>query len=286
MMYAQFDFVRPSSLNELTGLLKNRKEGTLIYAGGTDLLVFLRAKKVSAQLLIDVKDVPEFQGIREQDDCISIGSAVTMTQIQTDPLVLRWAPALAKGVGEVGSVPIRNKATLAGNIQTASPAADGLNALWGLDGVLVLVSEGGERRVPVQEYVLAPRKTVIRPDEVIARIEVPKTEWTKQVFFKVGRRNALAISVVNGIVALKMAENGTIADARVSVGAVAPTPLRIGAAEAKLVGRSLNADLIEEVGAIVQENVKPISDLRATKEYRRYIAGVMVKKQLRQMMDG
>ena len=286
MMYAQFDFVRPSSLNELTGLLKNRKEGTLIYAGGTDLLVFLRAKKVSAQLLIDVKDVPEFQGIREQDDCISIGSAVTMTQIQTDPLVLRWAPVLAKGVGEVGSVPIRNKATLAGNIQTASPAADGLNALWGLDGVLVLVSEGGERRVPVQEYVLAPRKTVIRPDEVIARIEVPKTEWTKQVFFKVGRRNALAISVVNGIVALKMAENGTIADARVSVGAVAPTPLRIGASEAKLVGQSLTADLIEEVGTIVQENVKPISDLRATKEYRRYIAGVMVKKQLRQMMEG
>lgn len=282
-MYAQFEHLRPTSLRELLSLLAQRQAGTLLYGGGTDILVDLRSGKKTAARLLDTKRIPELHVICEKEACISIGCSVTLSELSADPLVRQWAPALAQGAGKVGSVQIRNKGTLAGNVQTASPAGDALTAAYALDGAAVLLSEEGERRIPLYEYICGPRRTQLAENELLAAIEIPKRDWTFQRFFKVGRRNALAISVVNGAVALEM-EGGTVRDVRICAGAVAPTPLRVHEAEELLKNRELSADLAEEAAKTVTAAVNPISDLRASREYRAYMAGIMVKRQLLEYM--
>lgn len=283
-MYAQFDHLRPASIEELIDTLGKVRGKLQILGGGTDIIVDLRSGKLKTDHLVDVKRIPEFAGITEEKDCIRIGCAVTLSEIAESALVRQWAPALAQGAGKVGCVQIRNKGTLAGNIQTASPAGDGLNAAFALDGVAVLLSSAGERRVPLNEYVCGPRRTLLNEGEVLAFVEMPKHAWSKEAFFKVGMRNALAISVVNVVVALDL-KNGVTEDLRISVGAVAPTPLRINAAEQLLRGKVLTPELAEEAGKIVSQSVHPISDLRASAEYRAYMAGTMVKRQLRNFME-
>ncbi len=284
-MYGTLEYLCPTSLQELFQLMESYKDEAAIYAGGTDLLVLLRSGKVSFKYLIDVKKIPELNGINETEKVISIGSVSRFIDIQNSLLVNRWAKALSQASNQVGSVQIRFKGTLGGNIKTASPAGDGLNAAWALDAQIGLLSVNGERILPLTKFILAPRKTVILPGEVIARIYIPKREWSYQNFFKVGRRNALAISVVNGAVALEVDKNGTIKDSRISLGSVAPTPLRITKAEQLLMGKELHELPLEELTRIVQESVSPISDIRAGAEYRAYMAGVLVKKQIVEFLE-
>lgn len=284
-MYAEFEYLRPAGLTELLELLAQKREGTAVYAGGTDLLVELRARKRQAGRLIDIKGVPSLGKISEREGCLSIGGACTFSEIAASPLVRRWAPALVQAAGAVGSVQIRNKATLAGNIQTASPAGDGLNAALALDGTAVLLSLDGERRVPLTEHIRGPRSTLLEPGELLAAVELPLRAWSCQRFFKVGRRNALAISVVNGTVALEL-EGGRAADARICVGAAGPTPVRMEAAEGLLRGQAMSEELIERVAQTVREQVRPISDLRASAEYRSYMAGTMTGRLLRSFWKG
>lgn len=283
-MYAQFDHLRPASVAELLETLEQIPGSYQILGGGTDIIVDLRDGKLKTEHLIDVKRIEAFRAVTDEGDCVRIGCAVTLSQIAEDPLVRQWAPALAQAVSKVGSVQIRNKGTLAGNIQTASPAGDGLNAAYALDGVVVLLSAAGQRRMALREYVCGPRRTLLKCGEVLAFIELPKRVYAKEAFFKVGKRNALAISVVNGVVAVDI-KDGLVEDARISVGAVAPTPLRITAAEKMLHGKVLTSELAEEVGQLVSQSVHPISDIRASAEYRAYMAGTMVKRQLQRFME-
>jgi len=279
-MQAIFEYFCPPSLDEMFRLLSQYGDDALLYAGGTDILVLLRAGKLRAKVLIDTKAIPELKGIMETEDSISIGAACCFTEIETHPLVRQWAGALCKAASMVGSVQIRNKGTLAGNIQTASPAGDGLNAAWGLDATIRLMSPAGERSVLLTDYVQARGLTARRADEVIARIDIPKQDWTYQQFFKVGRRNALAISVLNGVVALKADLSGRITAARVSLGSVAPTPLRIPQAEGFIIGSTADKAVAACAAEIVQASVQTNLINRARGDYRIHIAGVMVKRQI------
>ena len=278
-MYVQFEHLRPAALPDLLNILRQKPEHAMLLGGGTDMLVDLRARKLSPTHLIDVKNIPQLREITETETAVRIGCAATLSQIAADPLVLEWAPALAQGASRVGCTQIRNKGTLAGNIQTASPAGDGLNAAYALDAEVVLLSPEGERRMPVRDYVRGPRRTGLGEKEFLAYIELPKRRWSFQQFFKVGLRNALAISVVNGAAAVEL-EDGVVKDVRLSCGAVGPTPLRITAAEELLLGQSLTDEWIAAVARTVADSVQPISDLRASAEYRAYMAGVMIKRQL------
>lgn len=276
-MYASFAYTRPKSLGELYELLG---QGGWIYAGGTDLLVLLRSGKISTDRLIDVKEIPELQGIREENGKIIIGAACCFTEISENTLVREKLPGLAAGCRAVGSPQIRNKGTLGGNIQNSSPAGDGLNAAYALGAAVKLLSAAGGRLVPLTEFIQGPRKTLLQPGEVLVEVQLPTQEWTYQKFFKVGRRNALAISVVNGLVALTCNGDSTIRRARISLGAVAPTPIQLTVAEEYLAGRFLDAETLFGVEELIRASVKPISDIRASKEYRSYIAGVSVRRAL------
>jgi xanthine dehydrogenase FAD-binding subunit len=285
-MYAEFDYLSPSTAEELYALMEEKKNDYLLYAGGTDLLILLRAKKVYAKHVIDIKKIPGITGVQDEGEYISIGAATRLSDIESDPLIKQWASALSEAAAKVGSVQIRFKGTLGGNIQTASPAGDGLNAVYALDAEVGLLSRSGERRVPIAQYVLAPRKTAIQPGEVLYKIYIPKRAWSFQHFFKTGRRNALAISVVNGAMAIEADANGLVKDARIVLGAVAPTPIRIQAAERLIIGRKTGDIPLNEVTLVVQQGVRPISDLRASAQYRAYIAGISVKKQISAFTEG
>ena len=278
-MYCTFDYLQPDSLHTLYDAMDSRGEQLRLYAGGTDLLVLLRARKISCAALADVKMIPDLHGICEKEDTISIGAASSFSDIADHPLIAKYAPALSAAARKVGSTQIRFKGTIGGNIMNASPAGDGLCACYGLNSSVELASRSGIRRMPITSFLLAPRKTAIAPGEVLTRIYIPKNAFPLQQFFKVGRRNALAISVVNGTVGLKIS-SGVVQQASVVLGAVAPTPVHIQAAEACLTGQSLSMPLLHKIESLVQEGICPISDIRASAEYRSYIAGVMVRRQL------
>lgn len=279
-MHTQFEYDRPASKTELFELLDGFGEGAALYAGGTDLLVQIRALTRKPARLIDIKAIPDFQGIHEEDSWLVVGSTCSFHEIENSPCVQKWAKPLAEAASQVGSVQIRLKGTLGGNVQTASPAGDGLCALWGLEAELELLSGSGSRRLPVSSFVKGPGRTDLRPGEVISRFFIPKRDWSYSAFFKVGRRNALAIAVVSGILALEEKEDGSIGAVRICMGAVGPTPLRLREAEDYLLGKKVDSRVASEVSAIVQKGVQPISDVRAGKEYRAYISGIRVKRQL------
>lgn len=279
-MVEQFLYKRPGSLEEAFSWMREEAGNYILYAGGTDILVRLRSGRLHTKCVIDVKAVPELQGIRETETEIRIGAAATLREIADHKLIQSWYPALCRAAAEVGSVPIQNKATLAGNIQNASPAGDGLIAAFATDASVEVVSARGIRRCPLETHVLGPGKTGLLPGELVSAVILPKRIWTDLYFFKTGRRNALAISIVNGSVLLERDDGGTVLDCRIVLGAVAPKPLRIQEAERLLRGETLHAALTEEVGACVSAAVHPITDLRASAEYRKYLAGVLVKRQL------
>lgn len=281
-MRSQFDYVRAGNTDEAFSLLKR---GAIPYQGGTDLLVQLRSGKKQAALLADISDLQELNGISLNEEMLSIGAACTAAEIAADPLVTQWAPGLAQGAALLGSPAIRNKATIGGNIGTASPAADMLTACWTLEAVLLLISATGERRLPLDRFIHAPGRHALQPTEFIARIEIPLKHWTRQHFFKVGRRNAMSVSVVNGLCAFQTADDGIISLARIGLGAVAPTPLRISEAEAYLSGKHPRDVDKNQLMELVRSGVQPISDVRASADYRRYIAGVMVKREMEALLE-
>ena len=280
-MYAEFEYMQPTDLHQCCDFLKAESANAVVYNGGTDLLVQLRAKKLSPHTLVDIKGIPDCQGIAVVDGFLRIGAAAPFALIANHALVQQYAPALAEAAKKVGSVLIRNKATLAGNIQNASPAADGLVAAWGLGAELVLVSSRGERRIQLDEFIVGPRKTKLAVDEIILSINIPIKKWNYTEFFKVGRRNALAISVVNGLVALDFKPGSwEIANSHIVLGSVAPTPLRIYEAEKLLVGKCYSDVLAEELARVISSTISPISDIRASAKYRSYIASMMVCRQI------
>ena len=278
-MYCSFEYLHPTDLNALFDAMKSWGEDMRLYAGGTDLLVLLRARKISCKALADIKGIPELNGIHEDGDAISIGAAVNLYDIASNRLITQYIPALAGAAEKVGSVQIRFKGTLGGNIMNASPAGDGLCAAYGLGAEVELASRAGIRRLPVSQFILTPRKTAIGPQEIVTRICIPKQKYPLQTFFKVGRRNALAISVVNGMIGLEIS-SGVVQRASITLGSVAPTPVHAARAEKFLVGSALSPQTLHETERMVREEIHPISDIRASADYRSYIAGVMVRKQL------
>lgn len=280
-MVADFKYVRANTLFEVFENMEANRENRL-YSGGTDLLVKMKSGMLNPDIIIDIKDVLEVNGITEEDNCISIGAATTFAQLYKDERIVEWLPGLAQASRLVGSGQIQRKGTIGGNICNASPAADGLTSLWALGTKVQLVSRYKTRTVPVEEFVRGPGKTIIQPSEVLCRIIVPKQDWTEQRFFKVGRRNALAISVINGCVSVRKNQEQRITGVNISIGACGLTPIQIEGVEELLLGKALSQKLIDEVGNRVKNMVHPISDIRAGAEYRRYMAYVMVKEILSQ----
>lgn len=281
----KFKYFRPRSLDEALDYLEIT-DNCRIISGGTDLLVEIRARKSLPDFVLDVHELSELREINCNPGNIFIGGALTFAELIKSETVNAALPLLVQAVKHVGSAQIRNQGTIAGNVQTASPAGDGLIALLGLDALVRLVSRQGNRDMLIREFVTGPQKTVKRKDEMILGFEIPIKKWDFGEFFKVGIRNALSISVVNGILQFNFVQEGTFAESRVCLGAVAPTPLRIIEAEDYVNGKKYSEELLREFRAIVHGRISPLTDIRASRDYRRYIAGIMCGRSLKKAAEG
>lgn len=280
-MLKSFSYVKPSSLSQALHELNTGPDDAIVISGGTDVLVQLRDGIISPKKIVDVSDLGELKFIEDRGDSVWLGGATTFSQIVKNEFIKTNFPSLFEAAREVGSPQIRNVGTLAGNTQTASPAGDGLVALYALDATVELISEVGIREINISKFIIGPKRTTKRHDEVIRCFKFKKQSWDYDVFFKVGKRNAHAISIVNGVVKINFNEDKTIKDVRMVLGAVAPTPLKLHRAEKYLIGKPCDEDAVNEIRNIVGNDVSPISDLRGSKEFRRYMAATKCARYLK-----
>jgi xanthine dehydrogenase FAD-binding subunit len=264
----------PTTIDDLFEQTQRYSNAHLM-AGGTDLLVAQRHGSQERQSIIALERISELSLIDElPDTSVSMGAAVTFGSIVRNPLLKERYPLLTQAASTVGGPAIRNMASIGGNIVTASPAADSLPALYLLDARFELRSAIGNRQVPIADFITGPRRTMLQPGEVITRIILPPPQpWTIQRFEKVGRRKSLAIAVASLAAMLRLADDGTVAEARFAWGSVGPTVVRCPAAEALLKGQPLSEAVLTEAAALVQDAVSPIDDIRASADYRRSVAG-------------
>ena len=274
------DYLRVTSEAELAAAL--REDGAVFLAGGTDLLVKMRAGALRPRLLVDAARVDSLRQLSDRPDGLWIGSGARLEDVLASDAVRRDYPLLAAVLHSLGSVQIRNRATLGGNLANASPAADGVLALIAYDGKVALATQTGERTLDVSEFVRGPRRTALAAGEYIRSIwlPAPRSDWVP-FFHKVGRRQALTIAIasVGGLLAER---DGVIVDVRVVAGSVAPAPLRLHPVEDLVVGRPVDRTLLATASEAARKAVAPIDDVRASAPYRRDVIGDLVARFLRQ----
>jgi CO/xanthine dehydrogenase FAD-binding subunit len=270
-------YARPTSLAEALPLLAGG--GRTVLAGGTDLYPAHVGRALERPLL-DIGAIAELRGIRRTGSGWSIGAATTWTDVIRADLPPLFQ-VLRQAAREVGGMQIQNMGTLAGNLCNASPAADGTPVLMALDGVVVLRSAAGERRLPVAGFVLGSRRTARAADELVVAIEVPAhRDGARSVFLKLGGRRYLTISMTMVALVLDADEAGRIGRAGVAVGSCAASARRLPALEAKLVGRALGDPLADAVDVADLAALAPIDDLRASAAYRLDATATLLRRAL------
>jgi CO/xanthine dehydrogenase FAD-binding subunit len=263
-----FELRTPASLSATLELIAREPGEWRPFAGGTDLMVLMEAGKLDHKRFLNIRNLSELGNISVGDAEISIGALATYTDIRRDPALQREFPLLCRAAEETGGIATQNRGTIGGNIANASPAADSPPALLVYDAALEMISTGGVRRVPYAGFHTGYKKMNLQPDELIARIILPRGAggW-KSYYRKVGTRRAQAISKVCVAAAAKLV-NGEIADVRIALGSVAPTVIRATQTENALRGRKLDAAAIETARASIAAEISPIDDVRSTARYR------------------
>jgi len=280
-MSARFEYHTPTSWEQAVALLQELGEGARPLAGGTDLMILIERGQISPGHLISLDRIAGWNDLRLNGE-LHLGAGTTYRQLERrlpreDPHA-----ALVEAARQIGGVQIRNVATVAGNFCNASPAADAVPPLLTMDASLVLIGPAGTREVPADEFVTGPGQTILQAGELLKEIRVPPLPGgTATAFLKAGRRAAMEISVVCVAARLSLAD-GVCQAARIALGAVAPTPLRAREAEAALEGRSVTAGSVREAARLAAQATRPISDVRASAEYRRHLSELMVRRALEQ----
>lgn len=277
----------PTTLAAALRLLAEHGETARPIAGGTDLLLQISRGAIKGiDVLVDLSHLPDLREIAMVDGVLRIGALVTHNDVIASALIVKHALPLAQASLEVGAPALRNRATVAGNVVTASPANDTISALWALDATLVLTSLDGERRVRLREFYPGIRRTVLGAGELVTSIEVPALSKTRRgVWAKLGQRRAQAISIVH--VGAVLSFNGdVVASASLALGSVASTIVSATTAETALLGQPLTDATIANAARMAAEQVTPISDVRATAEYRSHEVAVLVRRALTTLRDG
>ena len=242
------------------------------FAGGTDLMVLLEAGKLAHRRYLNIWNLSELRGISATEDEISVGALATYTEIRREEMLQREFPLLCRAAEETGGIATQNRGTLGGNIANASPAADSPPALLVYDAELELISAGGTRRVPYAGFHSGYKQMNLRPDELIARIILPRgREGWKSYYRKVGTRRAQAISKVCMAAALKLAD-AEITDVRIALGSVGPSVIRATATENALRGKRVDSTAIAAARASLAAELAPIDDMRSSARYRSRVA--------------
>jgi len=282
----KFHFINPKSLVEALEYLNQYGKEAKIIAGGTDLLVQLRNeddKLAGVKYLVSIDSLSDLRQIKIYEDYISIGTLVNHAEIASSKLILDKVHFLSEAASMIGSPQIRNRGTIGGNLVNASPAADMAVPLLILDAIIKIESLREKREVKLKDFFLGQGKTVLQDDEMIVEIKFEKSDLNKNGYFiKLGQRNAMTIAIASIAVNLEVRQNKIIR-IRVAAGSVAPIPIRLTVVEEFLKNKEINNKLLEEAINKVSEEVNPISDIRASTEYRRYVSGILFKRSFKKL---
>lgn len=283
MLLPKFEFHEPVSIEEAVALKKQYGASARWLAGGTDLLVHLKKKLISADHIISLQKVEELSEIIQNTDHVMIGACTTMAGLSKSETIQQYFGALKSGGDNLGTHLIRNRATVGGNVCNGSPAGDTLPALIVYKAVALLKSPDGERQIPVEDFFTGPGKTDIREDELLLGFKLPiPAKNSGAHYIQLGKRKSSEINVVNVASFIELdPDKQTVIDARIALGSVAPTPIRSLNAEAVLKDQSARESLFFDAGeAARQKDCKPIDDFRGTAGYRKAMIGVLTKRTL------
>lgn len=278
-MRSRFEYILPRSLKEALEFLGDHGSQTSIIAGGTDLMIAVRKGDMASRYVVDVSRLEEMRTISVTAGALSIGAAVTYTEIVNSPQIAQWAPILAQAAGCVGSVQIRNVGTLGGNVANASPAADSVPPMLVHRARAQIRSASSERSEPLEEVIIGPYRTTLKPGEVITRfILEPLGDEYRWSFQRIARRRALSVARMNAAVIGRLDSRGMVDDLRLSLGSITPEPSRMTGAENHLKGKVPDPLLIQEAAEKVSLEMVRRSGVRASTEYKRpAVEGLVVK---------
>ena len=280
----KFEYFAPDSLSNIVALLEEYGEEAALLAGGTDLLSNIKRLSRSPNIIVDLNTVSALSFIEIKKDALHIGAATVLNEIKKSPVVQERAPALAEAIGVLASNPIRNRATIGGNLCNASPAADTAPPLLVLDASLTLQGPDSERTVAISEFFTGPGQTVRRADEIVKEVIIPFKRG-RSTFFKLGRRKGFTLSIAS-VAAFGVITDGKFEDVRVALGAVAPMPVRCRKVEEALREVAANEENIAKAARLVKDEVNPITDVRASAEYRKEMSYVLTKRALKKIAMG
>jgi CO/xanthine dehydrogenase FAD-binding subunit len=268
----------PRTISDALDLIAGEPDAWRVFAGGTDLMVLFEAGVLAHKKFLSVWHLQELKGIEVTDEHVTLGALTTYTDVQRDEVLRREFPALCAAARETGGWAIQNRGTLGGNIANASPAADSPPALIIYDAELELVSSSGARLVKYDEFHTGYKQTIMRADELIARIRLARApRGLKSYYRKVGTRRAQAISKVCMAGAARFGEDGRVESVRLALGSVAPTVVRCARTEELLRGQLIDEGLIKSAREILAQEIAPIDDIRSTKDYRLRVAANLLE---------
>lgn len=272
-------FEAPQTVDAAVSLMAEESGMARVLAGGTDLVVQMRSGRIEPDLIVDLKRIPELREIVEEDGGYRIGAAVCGAELNEHDGVKRLWPGVVEATDLIGSTQIQGRATLAGNLCNASPAADAVPALVAAGATARIAGPNGERDIPVQEVLLGPGKTSLEKGEFVTSIYLPaRPARAADAYLRFIPRTEMDIAVVGAGVFLVLDEDGTCSTARVALGAVAPKVLLVEEAAKTLIGTRVEAADLAALAAAASAAASPIDDKRGTKEFRTKIAGVIAKR--------
>jgi len=279
-MLPEYGSLQPATLEEAIGALAG-VDDVLPIAGGTNVVMAMREGEHQGKMLMDVTRLAELRGIRLENGYVVIGGGTTAAELLDSALVAEHARPLHQAAQVFANPLIRNRATVAGNIADASPAADTAPPLLALGAEIELVSATGGRRIPLDQFMVGVNQTMRRPDELIVTVRWPvPVARSAGAFHKLALRKGSACSVLSVAVMVGVDGSGRISKARIAMGAVAAKPIRAYTAEGALEGQVLAGDAIEQASRLAAEAAQPIDDVRSTASYRQRMAGVLTRRLL------
>jgi len=280
----KLEYFAPKTLSEALILKGKWKAVGTFIAGGTNVIPDMRAKGLRPEVLIDLSHLKNLSYIKEEKKKIRIGSLTRISELASSKVIQKCAPILSQAAYQLGNPLVRNRATIGGNLADASPAADTAVPLLVLEAVVVAESDGRKRRqIPIDQFFTGQNRTALRRGEMIKEIIFPKPNSNaKMGYSKLGLRNAMAVSVVSVAILIDM-DGNRCRKARIGLGAVAPTPMRANRIEEILTGREITKGLIEDCSIEVMKEISPITDIRATEDYRRQMTSILLRRVIEQV---
>jgi carbon-monoxide dehydrogenase medium subunit len=274
---ARFDYVRPTTLDEALRALAEGGEDVKVLAGGQSLIPVMRLRLAAPETVVDLGGVAELRGVRDDGDALVIGAMTRHCDVIDDPLVQQHAPLIVEATKTVADRQVRHRGTFGGALAHADPAGDLPACALALDAEFVIAGPSGRRTVPAREFFVDYLTTVLEDGELLVEIRIPKLHGDWGMHYEKFNRVAQAWSIV-GVAAAVRRENGRIAEARIGLTNMGPTPIRASAAEQALAGAEASADAIAAAAGHAAEGTQPASDLNGQADYRQHLAQVLTRR--------